>query len=509
MSEAATATAPQWQRVVQSTMIGADRGERPSSGVARIDALVDLADPAEAWLTLIASTGVVARSGWTPPPTDLHADPFDQADGPTPSRAAVNALELILYGDHGDLLGPWCAAAASAGCVAPPEYLVPLLRRRTQKIDAELRRKITAVLGPRGQWLARLNKDWATRHDEHSDPDQLWQTGSTAERWQALCDRRETDPAQARQMLESTWAQDPPDDRQTFIAAMQINLSDADETFLDTALRDRRKPVRTQAAAMLSCLPRSAFARRMSERSRHAVQIKSSMLSTKLTVTPPDTADEAMKRDGIEEKKQGSLGVKASMLAQILTHTPLTLWNDHPPAKWIAAAQKTDWSDALLLGWIAAAGQQRDEAWSAGLIDHVTSLTKKKRAEWSAHLPALLTALPESRRSAVTASLLDTLGFEVVYPWIDTSHPWPTDLSRDIVKKAKAFFGSKNAAYDWTIRDGFKQHAARCLDTDLAGRVLDGWPTDSQHWSPKHDEMIAHIDQAVSLRQTIHKEFQP
>src|SRR5688500_4654320 len=87
-----------------------------------------------------------------------------------------------------------------------------------------------------------------------------WLRGS-ASRTELVC-LRTHDPARARDWLAATWTTDPPEARETFLRALQVRLSAADETFLEAALDDKRKGVRQAAVEALALLPQSAHAHR-------------------------------------------------------------------------------------------------------------------------------------------------------------------------------------------------------------------------------------------------------
>src|SRR5690348_15856749 len=96
-----------------------------------------------------------------------------------------------------------------------------------------------------------------------------------------------------------------------FVAMLAFGLSLADEPFLERALDDRRKEVRQQAAGLLVRLPSSALAARMLDRARDLITLGTSTIlhRPRIDVTPPDEADVAMIRDGVNPKPPAGSGV--------------------------------------------------------------------------------------------------------------------------------------------------------------------------------------------------------
>ena len=101
----------------------------------------------------------------------------------------------------------------------------------------------------------------------------LWEEGLFAERMALLAPLRLADPAAgaraARRVVEPGRAED----RLMFLDSLRAGLSEADEPFLEQALADRSRNVRSTAAELLSALPVSALAARMAARARSCVSL--------------------------------------------------------------------------------------------------------------------------------------------------------------------------------------------------------------------------------------------
>ena len=204
---------------------------------------------------------------------------------------------------------------------AVPRAAAGAARRRGTAVRA--RPAVAAVAGPRGEWLAARRPDWAFTAP---DPDQTWASGGRAQRRALLAALRAEEPARARALLESTWAEESPDDRASFVAALVANLGPDDEPLLENALEDRRKPVRRAAAELLWALPESRLAARMAQRAAPLLKVT----RRRLEVTLPEQCDADMERDGIERRPPRGTGERQFWLAQLLAAAPLSTW-PRPP----------------------------------------------------------------------------------------------------------------------------------------------------------------------------------
>jgi hypothetical protein len=118
-------------------------------------------------------------------------------------------------------------------------------------------RKHADHLGTTAQHWAS-NKSDAAESIGYYDRDDLdetnWTQGTLGRRAAFFETQRKQDATKARALLEATWSRENADTRARLLQALQINLSGADQPFLETLQKDRSPRVRQLAQRLLSKL---------------------------------------------------------------------------------------------------------------------------------------------------------------------------------------------------------------------------------------------------------------
>lgn len=339
-------------------------------------------------------------------------------NAPVVREAAAWRLARMLTGDHRDLVGEWLMLAAGAGAVLPPHWLPAVLN----ELKPQERAVAGPVLGPRAEWLARRNPEWADRSTIAGLPIERWNNGTLPERRIALAMMRAADPTGARVWLEGAWQTESPDARVAFLETLLSapGLSDADESFLETALNDKRKDVRAAAVECLCRLPSSGHARRNIERLDGLVNMTESgtgLLSRfkkrRLEITLPDALDKVAACDGVNTKPPAhqNIGERAYWLMQMIAMVRPAYWCERfncDIETFIGAALDTDYAADLVGALASAAIRHRDAAWLAALSTRLLEWhgTPERSLRASQTLPELVAASPPSGRDELLRRLL-------------------------------------------------------------------------------------------------------
>ena len=304
------------------------------------------------------------------------------------SEVAAWRMGRMLNGEHRDLLPEWFALAARSGLVLPPQWLPVVLD--TLKSVEELE-TISPVLGRRAVWLAARNPAWRLRDATATPSEERWANGTLAERVAELTALRAIDAPAARGWVEKTWEVEPPEAREAFVRVLLIGVSMADETFLETALRDKRKAVRTATVECLARLPTSAHAQRNLERVDSLLMfdppgtgLLGKRRRRRLRVELPATLDKETVRDGIDPSPPASrkIGERTWWLLQMISLVPPSHWTSRfgcDARTLLEAVVETEYGAELIAALSQAAGRHADETWLAELLRQ--SLANHQAAE--------------------------------------------------------------------------------------------------------------------------------
>jgi hypothetical protein len=494
-----------WDDLVGSALLGTERRRPPGVTGDADEAAAELLDAAASGVVRRRAGGRAGVAGGRP-----RVAPGDRR--PQLPEAARRRLAMLLADRTGDgsrvrrgaapnlaeLLPQWLAAARREGFAAPAALLPALLDAARARTD--LRADALALAGPRGLWLAELNPDWKfalrTAHGgAAADPRAaglLWEEGLFAERIALLTRLRLADPPAARALLASTWRSERAEDRLMFLDSLRTGLSAADEPFLEEALSDRSRHVRSTAAELLSALPASALAGRMAARARSCV----SLGPDGITVEAPYECDPAMERDGVAPKPPGGRGERSWWLGQLVDAAPLSMWaarfGGRTPEQIIALPVLDEWQPDLHAAWCRAAVRQRDPAWARALLGPPPAPAAPVAAVAAVGDPAkLLSILPPDERADWVADFIGTHGLSEAFQMLGVcAVPWSDRLGRAVVDALDT--ARDVGGYPWSF-SGVMGLAERCLDPVAAEQLAllgaaagvppDGAPGAGAYWA--------------------------
>ncbi|MEU6009290.1 DUF5691 domain-containing protein [Streptomyces sp. NPDC047453] len=494
-----------WEELVTTALLGTDRRTPPGGAPGRT-APVALLDAA-------AVQTVRRRAGLRPAPAARRPEPAPEDPRPPLPAAAARRLAVLLADRPGaaggrrgtapdlmELLPQWLAAANAHGYAPPPEALPALLDAARGRTD--LRPAALAFGGPRALWLAGLNPDWrfalraapsaGAAQSGSEDADRvrkLWEEGLFAERVALLASIRARTPAAARELLAGSWATERAEDRLMFLDSLRTGLSPDDEAFLEQALSDRSRNVRSTAAELLSALPGSALAARMAARARSCVAVDHTRGTPTLVVEAPHECDSAMERDGIVPKAPAGRGERSWWLGQLVEAAPLGTWpgrlGGRTPREIVALPVADGWQGELHAAWCRAAVRQRDAQWARALLGPPAAPEAGGPGAVSlAERAKLLGTLDAAERADWVAGFIAAHGLPEAFQLLGVcAVPWAAPLGRAVVDALN--IARDAGSYPWSF-SGVMGLAERCLDPAEASR-LDGLlavPDEAEDASP-------------------------
>jgi hypothetical protein len=495
-----------WERLVRGALLGTERQGAPdeiSAGDPDLDAAIAALSDRPAPARLLGTAALLdawrragRRAGASPAPLDAAPEVEER---PCSARAA-SVLRQLLAGAPPPLLAEWLTLARTAAVAVPPELLPDLLTAGVR--HAEVRDDVDRGISARGRWLAALNPAWAYASGGTEEAAEGWETGTSAERLRILRHLRRTDPPAGLALVRATWTTDEPRDRAAFVEALAVGVGMDDEPFLESALDDRRKEVRTAAATVLGSLPGSGLVRRMTERLLPRVSLvePDGLLSRiragqpRIQAALPTECDKSMRRDGIEPKPPYGMGERAWWLRQMLARVPPSFWAAHwgrPAADLLAAARASEEGQTLVSAWTDATVNARDAEWAEarlrtaagqehdGLVAQLAALVPPERLE-----PLALERLARDGLNPVSpaAQILQAAAF-----------PWGPALTRAVLKAVPAVIGP----FDYGMREVLRAAALR-MHPQTAIAVL-------------HEKRDAHEGpwvELLHLRHTLHQAFE-
>ncbi|HEX6033797.1 MAG TPA: DUF5691 domain-containing protein [Anaerolineales bacterium] len=431
-----------WNSLVKAALLGTSNGFTPPAVPDSVQDALNLIptdDHETALFSTAAIIGVAQIAGAIPNQLEetVHASSAESLK--LISEEAALFMKRILEGEHEGVLPEFLSLTALHNRIVPPETLPALLGLGKHT----LRNLVLPVIGERGKWLAGQNPAWSYALGQE-DGDESWDTATRAERVRLLERLREGDARHAIELVQSTWEHDPPEERAAFVAALSHGLSIEDEPFLETCLDDSRKEVRDAALDLLIRLPESRHAERMAKRVEPLIEYKSQRLRGDiLHVALPEQMDAQARRDGITGATLSKkLGKQANVLAQMISLMPPSFWTqrwNQTPEKIIPSALKSEWKEALILGWALATERSGDAIWAAAIADALLKQAEGRKIVGELDLRGIVKLIPIEKFEALAkASILKTINdLNDVHPMLTLleayDRPWSEPLSRTVM----------------------------------------------------------------------------
>lgn len=369
-----------WNRTVLTALMGTERQAVPEfeeSGALGVALRGVRRDSAES--ALLDTAGLLSqqrRAIAVPPRAESRAEACPAETLPVCTAQAAEIILKLVRGERWGVLGEIFSLIAGKGHRLPHRMLPELLEAAAKNV--EMRTNLMPIIGQHGKWLGKEVKEW--KFASGADLDRRdWEEGTTPARVLMLKRLRARNPAEAREWVMETWAQDAAAAREEFVRTFEIGLSLDDEQFLERALDDRSQKVREAAANMLGRLPESQYAARMTERAIPLIRMSEEGIpllnkKSKLEAVLPESYDPSWARDGITEKAPSNqVSPRAHWYAQILSSVPPSAWNRHfglTAAKIISIAKDdSGWKKHDVMPWMTATINYRDSEWALAFLE--------------------------------------------------------------------------------------------------------------------------------------------
>lgn len=478
-----------WLQLRNAALLGTDRTPfTPLSGDDPVEALLPhlpTGNQEAALLTAAALYVQYQRAGFRPVQVAAPLpEPAPTDNAPFVSEQATYHLAQMLDGRFSEVLPEWLAQVRILGQRVPAQWLPRLLTQGVKQTAWRL--PIIQVIGERGRWLAARQAAWQYASIT-LDPAQ-WEVTTGAGRLLLIQQIRQSTPAQARSLLQSTWQSEKADDRAAFLGCLQAGLSPDDEPFLEACLDDRSQKVQETAANLLACLPQSQLVRRMIGHVQGLLTIKG-LLRPTLVVTLPDPPDAVRRRDCIKPGQAPAslqLGEKAWGLCQMLACIPPTFWSEQwgkSPDALLTLATRSEQSQLLLEAWRRATVRHPHQEWAAALIKQGAVAEELIRALPSAQREQCILELVKANAYADSTRLFDWLRL--------CQEPWSVDFGRLVLKLVQQFIAKPPSSNGrvWLALPEF----ARTFPLQLLPEVQTAWqphPETADTWQNRLEQFM-------------------
>jgi hypothetical protein len=327
-----------WESIINTAMLGTDKpapaiADLPEEVVVIANAIDTAAtlDKEERYLQKAAFIYNYRQSGFVPfRKNDL---PANKAADETKSYCiplAAGVLNTILDEENDQLLRLWLSQCSNAGLLLLPEAL-PAVLEKAQK-DIALRAVVIECSGNRGAWLGKMNPEWnwfTVLPDE-----ELWQTGTPAQRAEVLKRLRQNEPAKALEWLRQIWEQENAAGKAELLKAMKVSSNADDLPWLESLLNEKGQKVKDEALALLKNIPGSSVIKQYEELLRQSVSLKKEKallgLTTKTTIQVklPAVVDESIFKSGIEKLSgpKSTVTDENYVIYQLISSVPPAFW---------------------------------------------------------------------------------------------------------------------------------------------------------------------------------------
>lgn len=482
-----------WKNIIKTALIGTDRSDLSEITLEELEKLgVDIeATPANVLLEGATLYAQMRKAGFQPKKWKSEIPfPAQKDELKICSKKSSEHLEMILNGTFAPALDNYIEQLIFNKKSLPPELLPELLEKC--RSDKMLWQKLKGAIGERGNWLIEQNEDW---HFLTGITNQVaWEDGTKQERISLLHHLRKTQPDEALEAIESTWAEDDWQHRVEYLKTLEHNLSLADEPFLEKCLDEKRKDLRRTAALLLEKIEGSELRKRMWERLKECINLKSrAAKKEKIEIELPETCDNEMLRDGIDPRKKWSKGgLKASYFAQMFIIVPLKNWEvffNKKPKEVLDIFIRSEWAELLVQASIASAVRHQDEKWMEAICHFYFKNHDKNRWE-GLDVKVLLGKLPEHLFNQFAIQELNDV--KII---LENSEPlvhlmqlneslWNKNLTLLLMKNLR-YLISQNINYGWNMIHyrNMLDRAAYGSDPELYEILERSWANDESYWT--------------------------
>lgn len=325
-----------WNNVINAALLGTEkkplRKEEVDEAFAQsIEAMEQrTADNEERFLQTAALVYNYRQCGFLPVKKEAFSLPLSEAEEKQYASALAHAvLKDVADSGSASLLEFWLEQCSHKGQIVLPDLLATLFDLGI--IAKRLQPLLKTVGGKRGEWLTQFNEEWAW--NQSASDEELWQTGSLAQRKALLAQWRKNDPAKALEALQQTWLQEAVAAKAALLEAMFVNLSENDLPWLEEVAKEKGKTVAAAAERLLRIIPSSTTVQRYQHVLKQSIRLTTSKgllgigSKTLFTVKLSDEGRDVFKVTADEERDK-NVSDEGFILNQLISRVPPRFWEE-------------------------------------------------------------------------------------------------------------------------------------------------------------------------------------
>lgn len=427
-----------WDHIIHAALLGTDKRALPAdglpAGLEEATALIQQntgIDKEEQFLQTVALAFNYRQCGIQP----LHKEGITIAKAGTEEKQyaaalAIQTLKDILDTESQSLLHFWLQRCTDKQRIVVPDLVPVLLSVGVQQ--KKLQPLIMACCGKRGEWLSRFNNDW--NYSTPATGEEVWQTGSPEQRKMVLQQVRQTNPAQAREWLQKTWAQEDAATKTDLLPLLHVNISEEDIPFLESLAGEKSKKVKEQALKLLKQIPSSAIIQQYQQALQQAVQLKKekTMLGlssqTVLSFQLPANIDESIFKTGIDKlSSDKAVTDEEYILYQLTQAVPPAFWEtqlQQTPAQIIQSWQKDAAGKKLLPALVNAIVTHNSRTWAMAFMQNS-----------EVFYIDIIPLLPVEQQELYSIKFIEQFAGHIIEFAINRNDEWSLALARAILRQ--------------------------------------------------------------------------
>lgn len=327
-----------WNNIINAALLGTEkkalRKEEMDAVFAPLFEAVErhTSDKEEIFLQTAAFVYNYRQCGAVPLKKEAVSLPVAEAEEKDYASMPAHAVfKDLVDGGSSSLLQFWLEQCSTKSQLVQPGFL-PVLFAAGVKTKS-LQPLIKAVGGRRGEWLTQFNEEW--KWSESSNSEEVWQTGSAAQRKSVLARIRNADPAKARDWLQQTWPQENAAAKEALLEEMRLKAGDEDVDWLESLLNEKSVKVKEAALQVLKTIPSSSIVQAYRGILKQSTGVTASRgvlgfgAKTLLSVKLADV-DPAIFKTGIESlSNDKTISDDVFVLAQLTAAVPPKFWEEH------------------------------------------------------------------------------------------------------------------------------------------------------------------------------------